>query len=353
MKYSFPKLLEVLIKGRGLALANIIDASGSTPQVPGAAAIFSVHGLVAGTVGGGLVEGRTQAIALDSLKDKRARLADFRLDADPADAEGAICGGAVSVLIDPLIADARPVLERALEGFRKRRPGVILTMVRPLGSGFVHTVREWLPETDFSGPARPHAGTIGPADLARVLGNGRPELFKTEDFSVFAEPVWPLPRLVIAGAGHVGKALAQLGNLLDFEVTVIDDRPEFASKENVPAADGIVVGDIAAAVKGIPDSPENYFVIVTRGHRNDAEALREAIGRGAAYIGMIGSRTKVDLMRREFLDKGWATEKEWGRVRAPIGLEIGSKTVEEIAVSIAAELVLVRAGRTEKGRKKP
>ena len=226
-------------------------------------------------------------------------------------------------------------------------------MVRPLGGGFVHTVREWLPETDFSGPSRPHAGTIGPPDLARVLADGRPELFKTGDFSVFAEPVWPLPRLIIAGAGHVGKALARLGNLLDFEVTVIDDRPEFASKENVPEADGIVVGDIAAAVKAAPDSPENYFVIVTRGHRNDAEALRAAIGRGAAYVGMIGSRTKVDLMRREFLDKGWATAEEWGRVRAPIGLEIGSKTVEEIAVSIAAELVRVRAGLAEKGRKKP
>jgi xanthine dehydrogenase accessory factor len=162
-----------------------------------------------------------------------------------------------------------------------------------------------------------------------------------------------LPRLVIAGAGHVGKALAHLGNLLDFEVMVIDDRPEFASQENVPDADGIVVGDIASAVKEIPDSPENYFVIVTRGHRNDAEALRAALGRGAAYVGMIGSRTKVDLMRREFLDKGWATEEEWGRVRAPIGLEIGSKTVEEIAVSIAAELVRVRAGLAERGREKP
>lgn len=353
MKYSYPKLLEVMIGGRGLALASIIDASGSTPQVPGAAAVFSTKGLVAGTVGGGLVEGRTQAIAVESLKDRRARLADFRLDADPADVEGAICGGAVSVLVDPLIADARPVFERALEGFRKRRPGVILTMVRPLGGGFVHTVREWLPETDFSGPRRPHTATIGPADLARVLAGGRPELFKAEDFSVFAEPVWPLPRLVIAGAGHVGKALAHLGGLLDFEVTVIDDRPEFASRENVPDADGIVVGDIGAAVEGIPDSPENYFVIVTRGHRNDAEALRAVIGRGAAYVGMIGSRTKVDLMRREFLDKGWTTEEEWGRVRAPIGLEIGSKTVEEIAVSIAAELVRVRAGLAEKDRKKP
>lgn len=349
MKYSFPKLLEVLIKEKGLALATIIEASGSTPQVPGASAIFSARGLVAGTVGGGLVEGRTQAIALDCLKDKRSRLVEFRLDADPNDQEGAICGGAVSILVDPLVADARPVFELALEGFRKRRPGVILTMIRPLAGGFVHTAREWLPESDFSGPSRPHAGRIQQPELERVLASGKPELFKPEDFSIFVEPVWPLPRLIIVGAGHVGKAVAHLGNLLDFEVTVIDDRAEFASKDNIPDADTIIVGDIAAAVKEIPDSSENYFVIVTRGHRHDAEALRAAIGRGAAYVGMIGSRTKTDLIRREFKEKGWATEEEWSKIRAPIGLEIRSKTVEEIAVSIAAELVLVRAGRVEKG----
>jgi xanthine dehydrogenase accessory factor len=344
MKYSFPKLLEVLIKDKGLVLATLVEASGSTPQVPGAQAIFAAHGLVAGTVGGGLVEGRVQAIALEGLKDKRARLVEFHLDADPNDQEGAICGGNVSVLVDPLVADARPVFERALQGFRKRRPGILLTMIRPLEGEFVHTTRDWLAESDFPEPSRPHGGMVQESELADVLASGKPKLFKGGDFSVFVEPVCPLPRLIIAGAGHVGKAVAHLGSLLDFEVTVIDDRAEFANKDNIPDADTVIVGDIAAAVSGIPDSPENYFVIVTRGHRHDAEALRASIGRGVAYLGMIGSRTKIALVRREFLEKGWVTEEEWERVSAPIGLEIRSKTVEEIAVSIAAELVLVRAG---------
>jgi xanthine dehydrogenase accessory factor len=349
MKYSFPKLLEVLIHDKGLALATIIEASGSTPQVAGAMAIFAAHGLVAGTIGGGLVEGRVQAIAVECLGDKRARLVEFRLDADPDDQEGAICGGNVSVLVDPLVADARPVFELAFQGFRKRRPGVLLTLVRPLGGEFVHATREWLAESDFSEPSRPYAKMVQEAELGEVLSAGKPKLFKREDFSIFAEPVWPLPRLIIAGAGHVGKAVAHLGSLLDFEVTVIDDRAEFANKKNIADADVIVVGDIVAAVREIPDSPDNYFVIVTRGHRHDAEALRASIGRRAAYIGMIGSRTKIALIRREFLEKGWTTEEEWDRVRAPIGLEIRSKTVEEIAVSIAAELVLVRAGRKAPG----
>jgi xanthine dehydrogenase accessory factor len=345
MKYSFPKLVEILANDKGLALAMIVEASGSTPQVQGAMAIFATYGLVAGTVGGGLLEGRVQAIAVECLGDKRARLVDFRLDADPADQEGAICGGRVSVLVDPLVADAQPVFERAFQATRRRRPGVLLTVIHPLGGEFVHVAREWLPESDFAEPSRPYAKIVHEAELGEALGAEKPKLLKREDFSIFIQPVWPLPRLIIAGAGHVGKAIAHLGSLLDFEVTVIDDRAEFANKANVPDADIVVVGDIGDAVHEIPDSPDNYYVIVTRGHRHDAEALRSSIGRQAAYIGMIGSRTKIALMRREFLEKGWTTEEEWDRVRAPIGLEIRSKTVEEIAVSIAAELILVRAGR--------
>jgi xanthine dehydrogenase accessory factor len=95
----------------------------------------------------------------------------------------------------------------------------------------------------------------------------------------------------------------------------------------------------------VPEGPDNYFVIVTRGHRHDAEALRACIKRRAAYIGMIGSRHKVGLLKQEFLKKGWATAEEWDRVHTPVGLPIHSRTVAEIAVSIAAELVKVRAER--------
>jgi xanthine dehydrogenase accessory factor len=348
MKYSFPKLLEVLIHEKRPALATIVEASGSTPQVPGASAVFAGHGLVAGTVGGGALEARVQALALASLKDRRPRLSEFRLDADPADKEGAICGGSAAVLVDPLVADARPSFESALEGFRKRSPGLLLTMIRPLEGEFTHTVREWLAEGGFSDPARPHSRSIGAEELAAVLASGGAKLWRFEDYSVFAEPVRPLPRLIVAGAGHVGRAVARLGNLLDFEVTVVDDRAEYANGGNIPEADAIVVGNVADSLRAVPDSPDNFFVVVTRGHEGDAEALRAVLGRGAAYVGMIGSRTKVDLMRREFLGKGWATENAWAGIHAPIGLEIGSKTVEEIAVSIAAELVLVRARR--KGR---
>ena len=357
MNYSFPKLIETLAGGKGLALATIVEAEGSTPQITGASAIFSAAGLEAGTVGGGLLEARVESIAGEALRDGKARLVSFRLDADPADIEGAICGGSARVLIDPGVGGERAVFLRALDGFRKRRPGVLASLIMPSQGDFVSVERRFLGVGSASAPstaalswdANAFAGG-GPEILAAAIEDGRPRLIQSEGRLIFLESVRPLPRLIIAGAGHVGRAVARLGSLLDWSVTVIDDRPEFANADNVPEADEIIVGDIDESVRRIEDSPENYFVIVTRGHRKDAEALRAAIGRSAAYVGMIGSKRKIEIMHCEFLESGWATAEAWAKVHAPIGVEIGSKTVEEIAVSIAAELVLVRSGRKERGR---
>jgi len=158
----------------------------------------------------------------------------------------------------------------------------------------------------------------------------------------FLEPVFPLPELVIAGAGHIGKALSHLGKMLGFSVTVIDDRPEYANKENIPDAGKIIVDDIGKAINAIDKSPDTYVVIVTRGHKDDASALRPCIGTELAYTGMIGSRKKIAAMKNAFIVNGWATAAQWEKIYAPVGIDIKSQTVEEIAVSIAAQLVLVR-----------
>jgi len=353
MNYSFPKLLEILIEGQGLALATIVEAEGSTPQVVGASAIFSRAGLEAGTVGGGLLEARVESIAREALIDGKARLVTFRLDADPSDVEGAICGGTARVLVDPGVARDRPVLEKALEGGRTHRPGYLRTGIRTIEGDIVSVKRNWLAADGSSHDESPDTemgdfpGEVSFDEMGSVVW---PRLFKGEKGLTFIEFVQPLPRLIIAGAGHVGRAVARLGRLLDFSVTVIDDRPEFANAEAIPEADEIIVGDIGESVGRIEVSVGNYFVIVTRGHQKDAEALRAVIGRPAAYVGMIGSRSKVNIMRSEFLERRWATEDDWAKVRAPIGLDIGSKTVEEIAISVAAELVFVRSKRKDAGR---
>ena len=357
MKYSFAKLVEILAAGQGFALATIVETEGSTPQVAGATALFSRQGLEVGTVGGGLLEARVASAAARALGDGTARLISIRLDADPSEMEGAICGGAARVLVDPGVGRERAVFKRALDGFHKRRPGVLASVIMS-GQGDSVTVERGFLEAGGPPDGRPgqesgDAGPLaaaGPEVRASVLQDGRPRLVKGGGRLIFLEPVLPLPRLIIAGAGHVGRAVARLGDLLDFSVTVVDDRPEFANAGNIPEADEIVVGGIGEALRRIEDSPGNYFVIATRGHQKDSEALRAVVRRPAAYVGMIGSKTKIELMHCEFLESGWATAEEWGRVRAPIGLDIGSRTVEEIAVSIAAELVLVRSGRQEGGR---
>lgn len=156
------------------------------------------------------------------------------------------------------------------------------------------------------------------------------------------EPISPPAHLIIAGAGHIGKALSHIGKLLDFEVTVIDERAEYANPVNLPDTDHIIVKDVGEAIDELQIGPDTYVVIVTRGHKDDAKALRACIGSDAAYIGMIGSKNKVSLMRTEFIQNGWAEPGKWKDIHAPIGLEIQSISVEEIAISIAAQLILVK-----------
>ncbi len=292
MTYSFVKLLETLAAGQGLVLATIVETEGSTPQVVGASAVFSKAGLVTGTIGGGLLEARVGSFAEKALGDGRARLISVRLDADPSDMEGAICGGTAKVLVDPGVGASKQIIERALDGLRKRRPGALVSRITPGAGDLISVERGWLPAGAPVLPDDPVLGGLGPDVLGDVIKAGRPGFLRAGRSMLFVEPVLPLPRLVIAGAGHVGQAVARLGSLLDFSVTVIDDRAEFANAATIAEADEIVVGPIGEAVRNVEDSPDNYFVIVTRGHQKDAEALRAAVGRPAAYIGMIGSKTE-------------------------------------------------------------
>jgi xanthine dehydrogenase accessory factor len=162
---------------------------------------------------------------------------------------------------------------------------------------------------------------------------------------VLVEPIVPWPLLLIAGGGHVGQALARQAVLIGFDVVVVDDRPEFTDPALFPEGVTTRCGDIAKEIAGSPIAADTYVVIVTRGHQHDAEALAACIHKPAAYLGMIGSKRKVALMRRHFIETGLATEEELNRVFAPIGLGIGAVTVPEIATSIAAQLIAVRRKR--------
>ncbi|MEX2031971.1 MAG: XdhC/CoxI family protein, partial [Dehalococcoidia bacterium] len=152
-------------------------------------------------------------------------------------------------------------------------------------------------------------------------------------------------RLVIVGGGHVGLALATIGEFTGFSVTVIDDREEFAQRDRFPMVDEVVAADAGDALDAIKMDANTYVVLVSRGHRQDEEALRHSVGRGAAYVGMIGSRRRTSTVLRHLLEEGFEPAA-LDAVSTPIGLDIGAETPEEIAVAIVAELVLVRRGGT-------
>ena len=160
---------------------------------------------------------------------------------------------------------------------------------------------------------------------------------------VFIEPLDPAPPLFVAGAGHVSRLLAEVAARVGFRVTVIDDREKFANRDRFPSAADVVVGEVAPWLTAADLPPAAFVVVVTRGHSHDLEAMRALAGRDLRYVGMIGSRAKVarilDALRESGASPDWLA-----KVRAPIGLDIGAITPEEIALSIVAEMIAVRRG---------
>ncbi len=161
---------------------------------------------------------------------------------------------------------------------------------------------------------------------------------------VFFEVLPAPPKLIVVGAGHIAVPLAKFAKLLDFHVTVLDDRILFANRERFPGADDIRVGDMAVELKGLPLTPSTYIVLITRGHKYDDPCLREIIHSQAKYIGMIGSRRRIKALFEKFRNEEKIAEEILQRVYAPIGLDIATETPEEIALSIMAEIVKVRRG---------
>ncbi len=175
--------------------------------------------------------------------------------------------------------------------------------------------------------------TNGDASRAGVLCGG------TVD--VFVEPIHPLPVIFIFGGGHISLPLARIGKMAAFRIVVIDDRPEYANPERFPEADETMVGDFAAMMRKLMIDGSSYIVIVTREHQYDSQVLEWAARTPAAYVGMIGSKRKVQAVFSHLKARG-ITQEQLDRVHSPIGLPIGAETPEEIAVSIMAEIIQVR-----------
>lgn len=350
-KNSYTALVEYIERQQPCVLATVSSTTGSAPQVPGSSAVFGKNGLLAGTVGGGKVEFNILSQATEALKTKKTGYFHFSLNDNLTDEDSSICGGSMSIFIDASPENHLPVFKTLTESIAKRVPGVLVSLLKSNGTGSMDLERFWVTHENSSEVSEKLRDDVAQKmkEMLRELKAGDFNGFvehtspEFEDNYAFLESVVPLPQLIIAGAGHVGKALAHMGKLLDFEVTVWDDRPEFANKQNLPEADIILCGELEKTLGKIEPNRDIFIVIVTRGHNNDSEVLKHFIRSEVGYIGMMGSRKKVVQIREHFLKNGWATPEQWEKLHTPIGLPIQSKTVQEIALSIAAQLVQARS----------
>jgi xanthine dehydrogenase accessory factor len=365
----YGEIVSRLRERQPFALATVVHTSGSTPHKAGARAIFLPDGRVLGTLGGGCMEmeSRRRALELIQASESEAEplLLDLHLDDDFGWDDGLICGGSAQIFIQPLVrrepsptgddSAAGPgawpldVYDAAIALKSERRRGMLAMVIA--ASSVADVGRSLLVTEEAStlgaltdaGLMEELTGTT--RTLLREGGEAPRRIALAESGAViYAEPILPRPVLLIMGAGHIGAALTHYAARIGFEVVVVDDRASFANRERLPDADQVIVDSVVDVARRWPKTPETYVVLVTRGHRNDAVALREVIGTPCAYIGMIGSRRKVITIYDEFLAEGIATAEQLARVHAPIGLDIGALSVDEIAVSIAAELIAVRRG---------
>lgn len=295
-------LPEALASGEPFAMGIISGIKGSSPQKKGAKALFFADGTIRGTMGGGCLEAEIQERARRALVTKKASSFELILDHDFGWDDGLICGGKVIGLILPQVAEARDLWLRLAEAKE-----TIAWGVRP----------------DFS--------------IAEDAASGEAPGW------LYRETTTPPCALWIAGAGHVAQAVAPLAQQLDFAVTVFDDRASLASRQYFPAVINLRVDYWEKLLEETLPGRPTFGLIVTRGHQHDALVLRHWIQRPFAFLGMIGSRRKARIIFDQFKAEGLATPEQLAQVACPVGLEIASQTVPEIAVSIMAQYIERRA----------
>lgn len=323
-KSIYEQLAEAAAADRPFALALIARAKGSSPQRAGAKAIFFSDGKIIGTLGGGCLEAEVQSRALQALKSGQPTEFEMVLDHDFGWDDGLICGGSVSGLILPNAAEFTGL-------WRK-----LASVSEPV---------RWGVKEDFSiAQIESRADTSPPIAAPTTNDCARAEATGPDTGWLYEETVAPPVELWIAGSGHVAQAVASLAHLLDFSVTVFDDRPELANHRHFPPATRLRVGAWHELLKIEPPAAPAFGVVVTRGHQHDALVLSEWIHFPFAFLGMIGSRRKARIMREQFIKQKIATPEQFDRIACPVGLNISAVGPHEIAVSVLAQLIQKRAG---------
>ncbi|MET8182185.1 XdhC/CoxI family protein [Streptomyces sp. NPDC005336] len=342
-------------EGRDFAVATVVAVGGSAPRSPGAALAVDSEGTAVGSVSGGCVEGAVYDLCLQALRDGQTVLERFGYSDEDAFAVGLTCGGVIDILITPVGADApgRTVFAAALSAAARGEPAAVARVARGPAEllGRALLVRDRSYEGGLGGHAE--LDRTAAAEARAMVDTGRTGTVDlSEDGShcpggitLIVESSVPPPRLIVFGAIDFAAALVRAGTFLGYHVTVCDARPVFATRARFPEADDIVVDWPHRYLRRTATDSRTVLCVLTHDAKFDVPLLEAALRMPVAFVGAMGSRRTHEDRNRRLREAG-VNERELARLRSPIGLDLGARTPEETALSIAAEIVAAQRGGT-------
>ena len=336
MREIIPAVDEWLAADERVALATVVSTWGSAPRGVGAKLAIRADMAMAGSVSGGCVENAVIEAALETLQNNQPQLLDFGVSDDDAWEVGLTCGGKISVFVEPLdpiwwqmarsvaLADGALTTLTALSG-----PALGAKALRLADGGVRH---------------KPGAETTAALFKQAALANGGPSRrLQLEGHDVLVDVIRPRPRLVIVGGVHVAIPLVALAEQLGFRVALVDPRAVFANRERFPEVETIEQRYPEQSLPAIGLDENTYVAVLTHDPKIDDGALLAALPSAAPYVGVLSSR-RTHAKRLERLRAAGLSEAQLARIRTPIGLEIGARQPEEIALAIMAEIIATRNG---------
>ncbi len=340
MKELFNLLKQNMLEGRDAVLATIIASSGSTPRGTGARMLITGAGRLYGTIGGGTIEYKSEQLAMEILNTQHSYIKGFRLKHQDIEDLGMICGGDAIVYFQYISADdkkASYVVDCILEMLDKDEDSWLIIDISD--------------ETAWNMGVYSKSKSLIGLDLTdneiEPLLKNRSIQVNVDNKKYYSEPLVRSGKVIVFGGGHVAQELVPVLSHVGFRCVVLDDRKEFANKRLFPTAEKISIIDFENILQDIDINENDYIITVTRGHNYDLTVQKQVLKTDAGYVGVIGSRNKIAETKSRLMESG-IPEEAIKRIFSPIGLPIRGETPAEIAISIAGEIILVRALRQEK-----
>jgi xanthine dehydrogenase accessory factor len=337
--------------GETFGLATVVETFRSAPRPPGAAMAVSAGGEVVGSVSGGCVEGAVYELAQQVIGTGDPVLQRYGVSDDDAFAVGLTCGGIIDVFVEPVSRATAPELSAVFDSIERAQPVALATIIG--GPGRIGARLTIWPDRRTGSLGSERLDDAVTDDARGVLEHGTTTVLRygaegqrrQDDLAVFVQSFAPPPRMLVFGAIDFAAAMARTGTFLGFSVTVCDARPIFATAKRFPGVDEVVVDWPHRYLSRTAVDARTVICVLTHDPKFDVPLLKVALRTPAGYIGAMGSRRTHDDRLKRLRDEG-LTEEELARLRSPLGLDIGARTPEETAVSIAAEIVQTRWGGT-------